>query len=42
VVTIMKLSRSYDDFTRKLDQIDYGFNRTLGLSFPEPEEPRGL
>jgi hypothetical protein len=24
VVTIMKLSRSYDDFTRKLDQIHYG------------------
>src|SRR5262249_50885622 len=38
VVTIMKLSRSYDDFMLKLDQIHPRFGDTIALPLPVPED----
>jgi hypothetical protein len=44
VVTIMKLSRDYDDFMLKLDQIHPRFGDTIALPLPVPEDvpERGL
>jgi len=38
VLTIMKLSHDYDDFTRKLDQIHPRFGDTIPLPLPVPDE----
>lgn len=39
VVTIMKLSRNYDDFIQKLDQIHPRYGDTIPLALLSPEEP---
>ena len=41
VVTIMKLSRDWTDFSRKLDQLHPRLGDTIPLPFDE-DEPAGL
>jgi hypothetical protein len=38
VVTIMKLSSSYDDFMEKIDGIHPRYGETMRLALPEPDE----
>jgi hypothetical protein len=38
VVTIMKLSRDYNDFMLKLDQIHPRFGDTISMALPIPED----
>lgn len=42
VVTIMKLSKNYEDFLHKLNQIHPPYNETLDLAFNDDEETEGL
>ena len=42
VVTIMKLSKDYNDFEGKLDDIHPSYGKTLRLKLPEYEESQGL
>ena len=39
VITIMKLSRSYDDFLAKLDQIHPRYGETIPMQLPAPDQP---
>jgi hypothetical protein len=39
VITIMKLSRDYEDFEAKLDHIHPRYGETMPLALPPPDEP---
>lgn len=42
VVTIMKLSKDYNDFRQKLDQIHTRYDETMSLAFDEEDDEIGL
>lgn len=42
VITMMKLSKDYDDFMQKLNQIHPQYNETLSITFDDDEDIEGL